>query len=143
MRLSLSERKNSERSFERGATRTGGKKKLLSAGTLRGGFSLDTGVIIEMLFGTALGEAVVDALASDKTIAYASYVNVSEAEYIICRKLGRELARAWKMLGRKRINDNEKMYGLWNVKEVFYHEIISSPVSASGSMSSSLSSIFL
>jgi predicted nucleic acid-binding protein len=73
---------------------TGGERKPLKLDTLSDSFSLDSGVLIEMLWATSLGQPIVQALLSDSIIAYTSYLNVSEAEYILCRRLGRELARS-------------------------------------------------
>ena len=68
--------------------RIGRERKHLGEPTLKGAFAFDSGVIIEMLLGTPHGESVVDALAADSLTAYTSEVNVSEAGYILCRKLG-------------------------------------------------------
>ncbi len=48
--------------------------------------------MIEMLSGTPRGRIVVDALASDKIIAYTSNVSISEAGYVLCRRLGLDVA---------------------------------------------------
>ena len=62
--------------------------------TLKGVFAFDTTVILEMLLGTPQGEALLEALASDSVIAYTSDVNMSEAGYILCRRLGGKVAAA-------------------------------------------------
>ncbi len=64
----------------------------MKEGILRGAFSLDGGVLLELLLSTKIGKPVFNALTSDSIVAYTSYVNLSEARYILCRKLGRELA---------------------------------------------------
>lgn len=46
-----------------------------------------------MLAGTDIGEIIENLLIEGRLEAYSSYVNVTEAEYIICRKIGHELAR--------------------------------------------------
>jgi len=60
---------------------------------LSGSFSLDSGVLIEILASTSSGQHIVQGLLSDSITAYTSYLNLSEAEYILCRKLGAELSR--------------------------------------------------
>ena len=58
-------------------------------------YSLDSGVLIEMLLGTPLGRAISESLLSDSPIiAYSSHFNLTEVEYILCRRLGRESARS-------------------------------------------------
>ena len=58
-------------------------------------YSLDSGVLIEMLLGTSVGRTFSGSLLSDSPItAYTSYFNLSEAEYILCRMLGRTQARS-------------------------------------------------
>lgn len=58
-------------------------------------YSLDSGVLIEMLLDTPLGHAISESLLSDSPIiAYSSHFNLTEVEYILCRRLGRELARS-------------------------------------------------
>lgn len=60
-----------------------------------GSYSLDSGVLIEMLLGTEAGQVISESLLSDSPIiAYTCHFNLSEVEYILCRKLGRELARS-------------------------------------------------
>jgi predicted nucleic acid-binding protein len=80
--------------FEEDVRRTGSEKKPLKPDTLSGRFSLDSGVLIEMLLGTSVGQPITQALLSDSITAYTSYLNLSETEYILCRRLGRELARS-------------------------------------------------
>jgi hypothetical protein len=68
-----------------------------------------------MLLGTDAGQEISDSLLSDSPIAaYTCYFNLSEVEYILCRKLGRELARS-KVDGFVRSNyviltDMERLY---------------------------------
>jgi predicted nucleic acid-binding protein len=58
-------------------------------------YSLDSGVLVEMLLGTAIGRIMSNSLLSDSPIsAYACHFNLSEAEYILCRMLGRTQARS-------------------------------------------------
>lgn len=58
-------------------------------------YSLDSGVLIEMLLGTPVGGMMSDSLLSGSPItAYTCHFNLSEAEYILCRMLGRTQARS-------------------------------------------------
>jgi len=57
-------------------------------------YSFDSGVLIEMLLGTAVGELMSGSLLSDSISAYTCHFNLTEAEYILCRSVGRELARS-------------------------------------------------
>ena len=54
-------------------------------------FSFDSGVLIEMLLGTP---GVVDPLSDSQITVYTCYFNLSEAEYVLCRLLGRTQARS-------------------------------------------------
>jgi predicted nucleic acid-binding protein len=57
-------------------------------------YSLDSGVLIEMLLGTADGRLMSSSLLSNSIAAYTCHYNLSEAEYILCRMLGRAHARS-------------------------------------------------
>jgi predicted nucleic acid-binding protein len=58
-------------------------------------YSLDSGVLIEMLLGTAVGRFMSNSLLSDSPItAYTCHFNLSEAEYVLCRLLGPTLAKS-------------------------------------------------
>ena len=58
-------------------------------------YSLDRGVLVEMLLGTAIGRIMSNSLLSDSPItAHSCHFNLSEAEYVLCRLLGRTLARS-------------------------------------------------
>lgn len=58
-------------------------------------YSLDSGVLIEMLLDTPVGRMMSNMLLSDSPItAYTCHFNLSEAEYILCRMLGRTQARS-------------------------------------------------
>jgi len=59
-----------------------------------GSFSLDSSVLLEMLAGTSSGQLMVQGLLADSIITYTSYLNLSEAEYVLCRKIGREHSRS-------------------------------------------------
>ena len=58
-----------------------------------GRVAFDTSVLIELIEGTQKGTAVLEALASGRLTPHASWVNVMETEYIVCRKVGHEKAR--------------------------------------------------
>jgi predicted nucleic acid-binding protein len=47
-----------------------------------------------MLLGTPAGRMASDSLLSNSFVAYACHYNLSEAEYILCRMLGRTQARS-------------------------------------------------
>ena len=62
--------------------------------TVSESYALDTSVIIEMLVSSSLGEWFMNALIADSAQAYTSDVNLAEAEYVLCRKLGPEESRS-------------------------------------------------
>jgi predicted nucleic acid-binding protein len=66
----------------------------LKSDTLSGWLALDTSVIIEMLLSSDLGRTVEEALIADSAEGHSSEVNLAEAEYILCRKLGWQLAKS-------------------------------------------------
>lgn len=74
--------------------KTVGERIRLNGDTLSGGLALDTCVIIEMLLSSDLGGIVTEALIAESAEAHLSEVNLSEAEYILCRKLGWETAES-------------------------------------------------
>ncbi len=78
------------RSLKEGGARIGRERKYLPEPILEGHYALDTSVLLEMLLGTADGTAIVESLSSGSLIAYTSEVNLAEAGYILCRKLGSE-----------------------------------------------------
>ncbi len=53
---------------------------------------MDSGVLVAMLEGSELGASVTNALAGGEITAHASLVNIAEAEYILCRKVGHDKA---------------------------------------------------
>ena len=80
-------------SFGEDGRRTRDEREHLKASTRS--YSLDSGVLIEMLLDTPLGHAISESLLSDSPIiTYSSHFNLTEVEYILCRRLGRELARS-------------------------------------------------
>jgi predicted nucleic acid-binding protein len=80
-------------SYVRGALKIVGGKNSLRSDTLSGSYALDTSVIIEMLVSSTLGRYLTDALIADSAQAYTSEVNLAEAEYVLCRKLGSEASK--------------------------------------------------
>lgn len=66
----------------------------MNAGTLSGSFALDTSVLVELLLSSDLGKAVEEALISESADGHSSEVNLAEAEYVLCRKLGAETAKS-------------------------------------------------
>jgi len=79
--------------FEEDGRRTIDERKHLKVSTRS--YSLDSGVLIEMLLDTPLGHTISESLLSDsQIIAYSSHFNLTEVEYILCRRLGRDLARS-------------------------------------------------
>lgn len=61
---------------------------------LEGTYSFDSSILLEMLAGTSAGQTITNLLAEGKLDAYTSYVNLAEAEYVICRKIGHDLAKS-------------------------------------------------
>lgn len=68
-------------------------RKNLSDATLRGHVALDSSVLVEILDGSEIGSKLTKALLNEEIIAHASFVNMAEAEYILCRKIGHDDAR--------------------------------------------------
>ncbi len=67
-------------------------KKSLSDTSLRGHLAFDSSVLVAMLAGSDPGARVTNALARGEITGYTSMVNIAEAEYILCRKIGHDLA---------------------------------------------------
>ncbi len=68
-------------------------KKNLNAGIPEGHIAFDTSLLVEMLDGTQLGLELMNALVEERIVAHASRINIAEAEYIVCRKIGQANAR--------------------------------------------------
>jgi len=75
----------------------------LNRGILSGSLAFDASVIIEMLLSSDLGKTVEEALMADSAEAHSSEVNLAEAEYVLCRKLGPERAKS-KLDGLRKSN---------------------------------------
>jgi predicted nucleic acid-binding protein len=66
----------------------------LNDDTLSGDLALDTGIIVEMLLSSDIGGMVTQALIAESAEAHSSEVNLTEAEYVLCRKLDWETAES-------------------------------------------------
>lgn len=66
----------------------------LNDDTLSGDLALDTGIIVEMLLSSDIGGMVTRALIAESAEAHSSEVNLAEAEYVLCRKLGWETSES-------------------------------------------------
>jgi len=66
----------------------------LNDDTLSGDLALDTGIIVEMLLSSDIGGMVTQALIAESAETHSSEVNLTEAEYVLCRKLGWETAES-------------------------------------------------
>jgi len=60
--------------------------------SLRGQFTFDSSVLGTMLDGSELGMKLTQALIVEEIAVHTSLVNIAEAQYILCRKVGEEIA---------------------------------------------------
>jgi uncharacterized protein len=60
--------------------------------SLEGALTLDSSVLVEMLDGSETGSKVSKQLEQGKFSAHTSYVNLAEAGYVLCRRIGHERA---------------------------------------------------
>ncbi|PSO06310.1 hypothetical protein B9Q04_16715 [Candidatus Marsarchaeota G2 archaeon BE_D] len=58
----------------------------------------DTGVVFEILIGSAEGEETLQLIEKNRISVYISELNLTELKYIICRKYGEELTE--EIIGR-------------------------------------------
>lgn len=65
-----------------------------SGESLRGRLVLDSSVLVAMLDGSGIGAKVTEAVLAGEVTAYASRVSLTEAEYVLCRKVGGARARS-------------------------------------------------
>jgi len=65
----------------------------LSEDTLSGKISLDGSVLIELLSSTETSTRLREAIEEDLVNPYTTFQSLTEAEYILCRGMGREKAR--------------------------------------------------
>ncbi len=61
---------------------------------LEGDLTLDSSVLVEMLDGSETGNGVSTRLEGGVISAHTSYVNLAEAGYVLCRKIGNEKAES-------------------------------------------------
>src|SRR5919109_4928515 len=61
--------------------------------TLNGIISLDASVLVELLTGTVASQPLRESIESDRTHPHTTFLALTEAEYILCRKIGGEKAR--------------------------------------------------
>lgn len=73
--------------------KTGAMRKNLSAAIVSGHLTLDSSVLVELLDGSDIGSRLTRSLLSEEITAHVSFVNMAEAEYILCRKIGHDAAR--------------------------------------------------
>jgi predicted nucleic acid-binding protein len=70
-------------------------RKLLSViSSVKGKLALDSSVLVEIFSDSGLGRSMYSILQQEDVIAYTSRVNLAEASYVICRRLGRDRAQA-------------------------------------------------
>lgn len=62
--------------------------------SLEGALTLDSSVLVEMLDGSETGSEVSRLLEQGRFSAHTSYVNLAEAGYVLCRRIGHERAIA-------------------------------------------------
>ena len=60
--------------------------------SLEGALTLDSSVLVEMLGGSETGTKVSGMLEQGRFSAHTSYVNLAEAGYVLCRRIGHERA---------------------------------------------------
>ncbi len=64
----------------------------MSDDTAKGPLALDSSVLVAMLDGSDGGAAMTSRLVGGEVTAFTSYVNLAEAEYVLCRRLGHDVA---------------------------------------------------
>ena len=62
--------------------------------SLKGNLALDSSVLVEIFSDSELGNSVFTRLQDESVVSYISRLNLAEASYVICRKVGHEKARA-------------------------------------------------
>ncbi len=62
--------------------------------SLKGNIALDSSVLVEIFSDSELGRSVHSRLLGEDITAYTSQINVAEASYVVCRKVGHERAQA-------------------------------------------------
>jgi predicted nucleic acid-binding protein len=56
--------------------------------------ALDSSVLVEIFSDSELGRSICSRLQDEDVTAYTSRINVAEASYVICRRIGHEKAQA-------------------------------------------------
>jgi uncharacterized protein len=64
------------------------------ATSLKGNLAFDSSVLVEIFSDSELGRLVYTRLQQQDVEAYTSRINVAEATYVICRKVGHEKAQS-------------------------------------------------
>jgi uncharacterized protein len=67
---------------------------LSGAISVRGNLALDSSVLVEIFTDSELGRLMVSRLQTEDIKAYTSRINVAEASYVVCRRLGHEKAHS-------------------------------------------------
>jgi predicted nucleic acid-binding protein len=66
----------------------------LSDTSLRGQLAFDSSVLIAMVDGSDLGVKLTNALVAGEITVHTSLVNIAEAEYVLCRRVGEDIAKS-------------------------------------------------
>jgi predicted nucleic acid-binding protein len=61
---------------------------------LKGAYATDTSILIELVYGTPLGETLRDAILEEAVEVIAHELAIAELRYVLCRKIGKEKAKA-------------------------------------------------
>ncbi len=70
------------------------RKSLSVATPVSGNLALDSGVLVEIFSDSQLGNLMYARLQDEDVVAYTSRVNLAEATYVMCRKVGPDKAEA-------------------------------------------------
>ena len=70
------------------------RKSLSAVTSLKGNLAFDSSVLVEIFSDSELGNLVFARLQDEEVVSHTSWVNLAEATYVTCRKLGHEKARA-------------------------------------------------
>ncbi len=68
-------------------------RKSLNVAIPEGHLALDSSVLIEMLNASELGSMVNNAIVAGTIVPHTSFVNIAEAGYILCRRIGHEIVK--------------------------------------------------
>ncbi len=68
-------------------------RKNLNAVIPEGHLALDSSVLIEMLDASELGSKIDNAIVVGTVVPHTSLVNIAEVGYILCRRIGHDLAK--------------------------------------------------